>query len=131
MSVRDNCPHGTFASNCKTCCPTDWNPFSGYILRRFPMLESESIIGYDPEQNKISETNAINCVDKMIDEMIPEPLDDSYWNFFIEENQKTAVVQLRKQFLSLSLEQKRQVLKDICMFCLKESRGPCYCERDD
>lgn len=41
------------------------------------------------------------------------------------------VAELKKTFLSLPIEFRREVLKDICMFCLRESRGPCYCSNDE
>lgn len=135
MSTGDPiCVHGIYLCHCGTC--RNWmelgkNPIEEiYKINQSIYCGNINKIGYDPEQNKISEMNAVDSF--LVQKMVPDPLlDDYFYNFFDEENQKTAVIQLRKQFLNLSLDQKRQVLKDICMFCLEESRGPCYCERDD
>lgn len=120
------CVHDIYLSDCMTCniwlnVGLDPKEMVGYHYNE--TLYGKSNIGYDPEQNKISEINAINTINVTNDAVntINDMMD-------MINNPASAV---KKQFLSLSIEQKRQVLKDICMYCLEESRGPCYCERDD
>lgn len=133
MTISDQCPHGTTPFNCRTC------------YKSFSRQENISIFESRPVSLVYSvgadEPIGINVDGKFF--LFGEPMKKHLeqqpdFNVIAEhqarlewEERTKTVAELKKTFLSLPIEFRREVLKDVCMYCLQESREPCHCENDE
>lgn len=129
MSIGDPvCPHG-YLANCMPCRRLQeagvnpWHP--GFrVIQPIYEVGADRPIGL--EVDGVFSPMKKNHKPDVDPSVMAAHLAQQEW----EERTKT-VAELKKTFLSLPIEFRREVLKDICMFCLRESRTRCHCNNDE